>query len=113
MQAWRCPRCGQPNGPSFEICWNCGTGREGQPPSPDFVRRDVPVAEQLERELACLRCNQAMRSIGHLRFHEGSQAAPFLLGNFGELLVHREGLDGFACEGCGKVEFFLPPPTRR
>ena len=112
MQAWKCPSCGQPNGPSFEICWNCGTGADGAPPQPDFVRDDVPLARQMERELRCLRCDQLMTSMGRLRFHEGSQAAPFLLGNLGELLVHREGFDGFSCEGCGKVEFFLPPSHR-
>lgn len=113
MQAWKCLNCGQPNGPSFENCWNCGTAADGTPPGPDFVRADVPLETQLERELVCLRCKQPMKSIGHLRFHEGSQAAPFLLGNLGELFVRREGFDGVACEGCGKVEFFLPPPNKR
>lgn len=111
--AWSCAACGQSNGAAFDTCWNCGAGENGAPPGPDFIRDDVPVARQLDRALSCLRCNQRMAPMGHLRLHEGSQAAPFLLGNLGELFVHREGFDGFACEGCGKVELFLPPLSRR
>ena len=109
MAAWKCVRCGQPNGTGYNLCWNCGTGADGSPPTPDFVRVDVPTVQQLPRELSCLRCAQAMSSLGLRRFHEGSQAAPFLLGNLGELLVDREGFELLACNGCGKVEFFLPP----
>ena len=47
-----------------------------------------------------------MRSVGILQFHEGSQAAPFFLGNLGELMVVREKFETFVCEGCGKVEFY-------
>ncbi len=108
MQAWTCPHCGQSNGTAFDICWNCGTGMGGDPPAPDFVRDDVPIAHPQERELDCLRCRQPMTSQGLMRFHEGSQAAPFLLGGLGELLVRRQGFQVFACGGCGKVEFFLP-----
>lgn len=113
LDAWHCPACGQSNGQAFEVCWNCGTGLDGSPASAGFVRDDVPTARQMERELRCLRCNQAMVSMGELRFHEGSQAAPFLLGNLGELFVHRTHFEGFGCEACGKVELFLPPPIRR
>jgi hypothetical protein len=49
-----------------------------------------------------------MASQGLIRFHEGSQAAPLLLGGLGQLLVRRWGFRVFAREGCGKVEFFLP-----
>jgi hypothetical protein len=24
----RCPKCGEDNPPSFELCWNCGAGLE-------------------------------------------------------------------------------------
>ncbi len=49
-----------------------------------------------------------MRALGRLRLHEGSQAAPFLLGNLGELMVRRLDVDAIACTGWGKLEFFLP-----
>lgn len=108
MHVWRCPNCGQPNGSNFDLCWNCGTGSDGSPPNAGFRRDDVPIAEQLPRELSCLRCNQPMEALGAMRFHEGSRAAPFLLGDLGELFVNREGFDVYACNGCGKVEFFVP-----
>jgi len=46
--------------------------------------------------------------MGQLKFHEGTRAWPFLLGELGELLVNRESFETFICEGCGKVEFFMP-----
>ena len=55
---------------------------------------------------SCLRCESPMSSVGILQFHEGSQAAPFFLGNLGELMVVREKFETFVCEGCGKVEFY-------
>lgn len=27
-ETWRCPRCGEDNGPAFEICWSCGRAPE-------------------------------------------------------------------------------------
>lgn len=24
---WTCPQCDETNGPAFEVCWKCGTGR--------------------------------------------------------------------------------------
>lgn len=27
-EPWTCPRCGEENGASFEICWQCGQPRE-------------------------------------------------------------------------------------
>lgn len=34
---WVCVRCGAEVDPQFDICWNCGTSREGVP-SDDFGR---------------------------------------------------------------------------
>ena len=72
------------------------------------MRDDVPITQPLERGLDCLPCRQPMTSQGQIRFHEGSQAAPLLLGGLGQLLVRRWGFRVFAREGCGKIEFFLP-----
>lgn len=56
----------------------------------------------------CLRCAATtMEFIGRRRFHEGTQAMPFLLGDLGELFVNREEFDLYACSTCGKVELFL------
>jgi ribosomal protein S27AE len=102
-----CPRCGETIEAEFDACWNCGTHRDGGAPDPAFARDDdaPPV-----RALDCLRCRSPMAPLGRLRFHEGSRAMPFLLGNLGELFVNRQHFDAYACERCGKVEFFLAAP---
>src|SRR5262249_37160688 len=33
---WNCSKCGEKVEEDFEVCWSCGTTREGAP-SPDFV----------------------------------------------------------------------------
>jgi hypothetical protein len=128
MKSWTCPQCGEDNGETYDLCWNCGTRADGTAASPDFVR-EVPLGDPAsgifveeededwtaasERELACLRCGEPMRTIGRKRFHEGTRAWPFMLGNLGELFVNRESFDVLACAGCGKVEFFVTAAPRR
>lgn len=36
---WTCPKCGSKVDPSFDVCWNCGTSREGVE-DPNFVSAD-------------------------------------------------------------------------
>jgi len=36
---WTCPKCGAKVDASFEVCWNCGTSRDGVE-DPNFVRAD-------------------------------------------------------------------------
>jgi hypothetical protein len=109
---WACPRCGVISEPGFDLCYACGSGRDGMPPERSFRPDDAPSPEPGGRALDCLRCGQPMSFRGSQRFHEGSQAAPFLLGGLGELLVNRQVFDVHACTGCGKVELFLPDPHR-
>jgi hypothetical protein len=35
--SWPCPNCGQSVPNTFDVCWNCGTGRDGTP-DPDFLK---------------------------------------------------------------------------
>ena len=100
-----CPGCGETFEPGFEVCWNCGTSADGAPPSAGFKRGTQAGGEA--RPLDCLRCNLPMALLGRMKFHEGSRAMPFLLGNVGELFVNRQSFDTYACKQCGKVEFFL------
>ena len=108
MEAWTCRARGQADGADYGLCWHCGTGIEGAPPPAGFGREDASGAARPTRAPDCMRCGGAMRALGRLRLHEGSQAAPFLLGNLGELMVRRLDVDAIACTGCGKLEFFLP-----
>ena len=106
MAEWICAACNVSNEGAFDICWQCGTGRDGTSPDTAFNCSRETVHES-SRMLQCLRCHLPMRLIGPRRFHEGSRLAPFLLAELGELLVNRESFDLYTCTACGKVEFFL------
>ena len=45
---WKCPACGSTVDAVFEVCWNCGTSRDGVA-DPTFVRADDtgPIADPL------------------------------------------------------------------
>ena len=107
MTSWRCTNCGVDCEDVFDVCWNCGAGRDGSPPPDDFVRDDVDPdqahARRL-RKLKCQRCDRPMHFIGTKRFHEGGPVASMLRGDW---LLNREEYDVYACRGCGKLEFFL------
>ncbi|WP_133478223.1 hypothetical protein [Cognatilysobacter segetis] len=98
---WTCRRCSATNAADRALCRDCGAWPDGS------IDPATPEAAPGGRVLDCLRCRQPMTFRGSQRFHEGSQAAPFLLGGLGELLVNRQTFDVFACSGCGKVEFFV------
>jgi hypothetical protein len=50
---WTCPKCGSKVDPSFDVCWNCGTSREGVE-DPSFVSADdaAPIADPLYDPIA-------------------------------------------------------------
>ena len=59
-------------------------------------------------DLKCIRCfDSQMIYNGTERFHVGSNSAPFVFGNFGELFVNKQTFDMYYCPICGKVEFFF------
>lgn len=110
-----CTACGAAWEPGFAVCWRCGSGADGAPADASFVPETAGVDDSMPpaRAPACVRCGGTMASLGRMRFHEGTRAWPFLLGEFGELLVNRVALDACACRQCGRMEFFLvgPPPA--
>lgn len=57
--------------------------------------------------MVCAQCQLALEYVGTKRFHEGSRAAPFLLGALGELFVNQEHFDVYVCPRCGRVELFI------
>ena len=108
MNSWVCANCKETNEGEFEQCWNCGTSADGSPPERAFQHDNNRPWMQPPRLIDCPRCpGRRMEFIGRKRFHEGSQAMPFLLGDIGELFVNREEFDLHACPSCGKVELFL------
>jgi len=113
MGYWNCSNCKEANDNHFAQCWKCGTRADGTPPPPGYQRDDARPWLQPPRQINCLRCpGTPMEFIGRKRFHEGSQAMPFLLGDLGELFVNREEFDLHACPGCGRVEMFLSSAQR-
>ncbi|WP_394200334.1 hypothetical protein [Shewanella waksmanii] len=94
--AWICQHCHtkiEEN--SFEVCWNCGC-EQGQ---------TAPI-DAAPTKLNCLRCDIPLTQLGEKSFHEGARWGA--LGNLAELFVDKQPLDMYACNRCGKVEFFLP-----
>ena len=100
---WSCSKCETSVDEDLEICWQCGTGRDGSPAPNDWRSELEPIKPPQPLILACLRCETEMTYGGTKRFHEGSYASEFLLG---DLFVNREELDLYVCQACGKVEFF-------
>ena len=61
---WRCRECSETHTESFDVCWRCGLGRDGQPPAPDPVEDpDEPEVvlspEEEAAERAALRARAA------------------------------------------------------
>ena len=102
---WNCPACREPiDDDSWETCWKCGADRAM---TPDQLAEAARTAERRRATfLNCLRCGSRMQFAGRREFHEGARIG-FWLGNLGELFVNREALVIYACEACGKVDFYL------
>ncbi len=97
---WQCPRCRERHGPEFAECWKCayrrGSGGD-----------ETLTAPGMDDPMTCPTCRLTLDFIGTKRFHEGSQAAPFLLGEIGELLVNKESFDVYVCSRCGRIQMFM------
>jgi hypothetical protein len=117
---WKCPKCHEMLEDTFDVCWNCGTSREGVE-DPDFGKPEPdealaesrdPVDSDDESELprdtnpiVCPRCYRNLDFVGTKRFHEGTRLG--FLGELGELFVNRERFDVYVCPRCGRAEFFV------
>jgi hypothetical protein len=117
---WQCTKCGENLEDSFDLCWNCGTSRDGTE-DPNFRKADdvVPetelkltakevevIGERGERSpMLCPRCDQPLGFVGTKKFHEGFRWG--ILGDLAELLENREWFDVYCCPRCGRVEFFV------
>lgn len=92
---WTCTECGEQHEDRFDSCWKCaGTSEKS-------VGTSTPPAEALR----CPRCPTKLDFVGTKKFHEGTRWG--LMGELGELFVHRESFDIYVCPRCGRVEFFV------
>jgi hypothetical protein len=48
---WKCPRCGEGVEDDFDVCWSCGSNREGQE-NPDFVPEREGILSEAAYESA-------------------------------------------------------------
>lgn len=101
-----CPKCQTSVPDHWHVCVECGLKVA------DFEKGYQPEACPKQQQgyppTRCLRCDGQMVSVGELKFHEGSRAWPFILGEIGELMVNRQCFEGFVCQQCGKTELFIP-----
>ncbi|MEQ1514558.1 MAG: hypothetical protein ABL934_18025 [Lysobacteraceae bacterium] len=110
MVAQNCMHCDEALEPGYSVCWRCGTHIDGSPPNKNFVPVNMtapPSSGVKHRDLACLRCGSPMTAVRRMQLHEGTRMQAFLHGGLDEPFVNRESFDTYACERCGKVEFFL------
>ena len=100
---WHCSKCGEDIDDNFDVCWNCGTSRDGTQ-DPAF-RRDGEAPSSGDVTLTCLRCRHALQFVGAKDLHEGHRWG--VLGDLGELFVQKERFDMYVCPQCRHVEFFV------
>jgi hypothetical protein len=113
---WQCAKCREQIEDSFDVCWQCGTARDGTE-DPSFRTADAVAPEPepaaspdgppavAKPPIHCLRCDSPLDHLGTRAFHEGTRWG--VLGDLGELFVNRERFDVFCCPRCGRVEFFV------
>jgi hypothetical protein len=116
---WQCVKCREQLEDSFDVCWNCGTARDGTedpafrkaddlpPPEPEpaETEAEAPARRGAKNPLSCPRCERPLDHVGTKSFHEGFQWG--VLGDLGELFENRERFDVYCCPRCGRVEFFV------
>jgi uncharacterized protein YbaR (Trm112 family) len=114
---WQCVKCREKLEDGFDVCWNCGTSKDGVE-DPDFRKVDdvspeqfsEPVAEAVEDghepdPIMCPQCRRKLDYVGTKAFHEGARWG--VLGDIGELFVNKERFDVYCCPRCGRVAFFV------
>jgi hypothetical protein len=126
---WPCLKCRETLDDDFDVCWNCGTTKDGVedpnfrkaddapameevPPIDPTAIREVPdeiAPEQkptrLPVPLHCLRCHAGLKFAGTKSFHGGFSWGG-VLGDWGEFLVNQESFDLYLCPRCGHAELF-------
>jgi hypothetical protein len=116
--SWQCVTCGEKIERNFDVCWNCGTARDGTE-DPEFVKLlDVTGAEPDLHDLAeagepaapCAKCGSE-RIIPHVplvgNFEHSTRLKAVVIGN-PDALILRDPLFGEVyaniCGQCGHME---------
>lgn len=117
---WQCLKCRERVDDSFDLCWNCGTSRDGTE-DPSFRRADsidpeseaasAGAEESAGREhagqtaLNCLRCVRPLDFLGTKSLGDGPRWG--FLGMLPAPCVEKAWLDVYCCPKCGRAEFFV------
>ncbi len=120
---WQCVKCHERLEENFDVCWSCGTSREGiedasfrkaddfipEPAAPEpfderAIERPPAVSQTKRNPITCLRCHHELEFVGTKAFHEGYNWG--VLGDLAELAIHKEQFDVYCCPRCGRMEFF-------
>ena len=104
---WTCKVCQQRlDADTQTFCHHCGIQRDIDDQEAGKITVQ-DLARKAAKSVICVRCAVPLRYVGMKRFHEGTRAWGFILGDLGELLTHREQYDVYLCQRCGKIEMFL------
>ncbi|WP_193210955.1 hypothetical protein [Luteolibacter marinus] len=100
---WECDYCqAVVEDDDWSDCWSCARTRgPGDGRASQEIREMHALRESLKR---CMRCTGTMKFHGFRELHHGYAQSLFSEHNGYE----KERLVLYACDRCGKVEFFLP-----
>src|SRR3546814_15335431 len=81
FRSWSCSSCRSEVDDEIDLCWNCGSGIDGDPPPAGWRSEHAAMPDGSEREISCLRCSTPMSHLGRKRLHEGSYIRQLFLGD--------------------------------
>lgn len=105
-QYWTCLNCNEQVESQFEVCWNCQHDRTGVVPPSYSSLEMVDHAPARAPEKYCLGCQDPLTYIGLRRLRSGDYPPP--IPDLVELFLDRTDVEMYFCQGCGRVEFFMP-----
>ncbi|MBM4069225.1 MAG: DUF2007 domain-containing protein [Planctomycetes bacterium] len=97
---WSCPRCRETVEDEFEVCWSCGSDREGEV-SPDFVpEREGIISEQTYQAVQAAAPQTDLMTVG--LFPNASEA------HMARSLLEAEGIHGVVMDELSNVIWQAP-----
>lgn len=107
---WNCEECSETLDDNFEVCWACGTARDGTPdPSfkpegtgdrqenPEFDPTDEPFVKKVKTNFKCSKCEHSTADVRLLTVnHETGMLSIF----------YEKGFVAVICQRCGFSEFY-------
>jgi predicted nucleic-acid-binding Zn-ribbon protein len=120
---WTCSRCGEHVERNFDVCWNCGTDRDGNE-DPDFFHewdgterdsaerdatQDVVNFEPVTMPISCSHCGS--NDLYTRRLSSAGSEGPYFLAGLGGFM-HYAHFDVVVCAQCGLTLFFAEPSAR-